>query len=168
HADDVEGFLLARGFFVEHADVHHDLAGLIVDAALKLDSHPAMAFVRAAIAPRYDRVCEREERSALAAFLAKPLDVEIKFAIEHRLEPVARNIPVDVPVNCVAHFHVVSRDALGDRARSAADPEKPAHHFLARADLRKRAVPARIKIDPERLRMGIERFLFHGVGTETY
>src|SRR5262249_29663667 len=92
HADDAEGFLLGRGFFVEHADVHHDLAGLIVDATLKLDSHPAMAFGRAAIAPRHDRVCEREKRSALTAIDAEPLHVEIKFAVEHCLKPATRHV----------------------------------------------------------------------------
>ena len=59
-------------------------------------------------------------------------------------------------VDGVAHRHVVGRHALGDRAGGAADAEEPAHHFLARADLGKRAVAARIEIDPERLGMGID------------
>src|SRR5262245_19232638 len=71
-------------------------------------------------------------------------------------------------VDCVAHFHVVSRNALGNRARSASDPEKPAHHFLPGADLGKRAVPPWIEIDLERLGMGIDRFLFHGMRMEVY
>ena len=41
--------------------------------------------------------------------------------------------------------------------------EEPAHHFLAGADLGKRAVAARIEMDRERLEMGIDRCLFHGV-----
>ena len=48
---------------------------------------------------------------------------------------------------------------------SAADSEKPAHHFLSRADLGKGAVPTGIKINPERLGMSIEDFVFHGVRT---
>src|SRR5947208_4536934 len=148
--------------------MHQDLARLIVGAALKLDSHPAVALVSAAITPRHDGIGESEERSVIAAFRSQSLDVEPEFVVEHRLEPVARNVSVNVPVDGVAYFHVVSRHALGDGSRGAADPEKPAHHFLARADLGKGAVPARIEIDPERFRMGIERFFFHGVRTEHY
>src|SRR5262245_46492631 len=92
--------------------------------------------------------------------------MEIKFAVEHRLKPSARNVAVGVPVNCVAHFHVVSRHALRDRARSATDAEKPAHYFLPGTNLGKRPVPTRIEIDLQRLGMGIDRFLFHGVRTE--
>ena len=66
-----------------------------------------------------------------------------------------------MPINGVAHFHVVSRHALGDRSRRAADAEKPAHDFLPGADLRERSVPARIEIDLQRLGMRIDRFLFH-------
>jgi hypothetical protein len=86
--------------------------------------------------------------------------------IEHRLQPGARNVSVGVPIDGVAYFHVVSRHALRDCPGSAADPEKPAHHFLSRANFGKGSVPARIEIDPERLGMGINRFLFHGVRTE--
>jgi hypothetical protein len=66
-----------------------------------------------------------------------------------------------VSIDGVAHLHVVSRHALGNRARSASDPEKPAHHFLTRADFGKRAVPSRIEIDPKRFGMGIGCFVFH-------
>src|SRR4029434_5249912 len=94
--------------------------------------------------------------------------VEIKAAVEHRLQPVARNVPVSVSIDGVAHLHVVSRHTLGNRARSASDPETPAHHFLPGADLCERAVPSGIEIDLERLGMGIDRFVFHGVRTEVY
>ena len=145
--------------------MHHDLARLIVDAALKFHSHPAVAFVAAAIASRHHRIGESKERSSIAALLPEPLHVEIKFAVEHRLQPAARNVAVSVSVDGVAHFHVISRHALRDCPGRAADPEKPAHHFLSRANLRKSAVPARIEIDLERLGMGIDRFLFHSVRT---
>src|SRR5207253_6867674 len=95
-----------------------------------------------------------------------PLDVKVKFAVEHRLESAARNVPVSLPIHGIADLHVVSRHALGDRPRRATDPEKPAHHFLPCADLGKSTVPAGIKIDLERLGMGIDRCLFHGVTTE--
>src|SRR5436190_15636048 len=103
--------------------MHHDLARLIVDAALKLDPHPAVALVGAAIAPRHHGIGESEERRTFAAFLTQPLYVEVKFAVEHRLEPAARNVSVSVAVNGVAHLHVIGRHALRDRPRGAADPE---------------------------------------------
>src|SRR5437762_9987998 len=74
---------------------------------------------------------------------------------------------MSVAVDGVAHFHVVCQHAFGDGSRDAAHPEKPAHHFLSRTDLGKRAVPAGIKINPERLGMAIVRFLFHGWITAT-
>src|SRR5262249_47801275 len=129
----------------------------------KFDPHPAVALVSPAITPRHHGVGESEERSVIAALRGQSFYVELKLVVEHCLEPGARNVPVDVSVDGVADFHVVSRDAFRDRARGAANPKKPAHYFLARANLRKGAVPARIKIDPKRLGMGIDRLLFHGV-----
>src|ERR1700756_3380557 len=125
--------------------MHDDLARLIVDAALKLDPHPAMALVGAAIAPGDYGVGENEERSIIATVLSQALHVEPKFMIEHRLKPTARNVSVSVSVDGVAYLHVVSRHALGDCPRSAADTEKPAHYFLPGANLGKGAVPAWIK-----------------------
>src|SRR5206468_3763991 len=154
------------GLLVQHAHVHHDLAGLIVGAALKLYAHPAVALAGAAIAPRHDGIGESEERRVIAALRGEPFYVEIKFVVEHCLQPIARNVAVDVTVDGVAHLHVISRDAFRDRPGGAADPEKPANYFLPRADLGKRAVPARIDIDLQRLGMGIEDFVFHGVRTE--
>jgi hypothetical protein len=115
----------------------------------------------ATVAPRHHRIGKSEERSVIAALLPEPLHIQIEFPVEHRLEPLARDIALRVPINGVAHFHVVSRHALGDRSGRTADAEKPAHHLLPGADLRERPVPARIEIDPQRLRMRINRFLFH-------
>src|SRR5437016_11314171 len=115
----------------------------------------------AAVASRHHRVGKGEERRVIAALLPEPLDVEVELVVEHCLEPPARDITLRVPINGVAHFHVVSRDALRDRPGGAADAEKPAHDLLPGADLGERSVPARIEIDPQRLRMRINRFLFH-------
>ena len=141
--------------------MHHDLARLIVDAALEFDSHPAVEFMAAAVASRHHRVGKGEEGSVIAALLPEPLDVEIKLVVEHCLQPPARDITLRVPINGVAHLHIVSRDALRDRPRGAADAEKPAYHLLPGADLGERSVPTRIEVDPQRLRMCINRFLFH-------
>src|SRR4029434_5855345 len=116
HAYNAERLLLGRCFFVEHAYVHDDLAGLIVCAALEFYSHPAVALVSPAIAPGHYGIGESEERSVIAALRPEALDVELKFVIEHRLQPVARNVAVRVSVDGVAHLHVVSRHALCDRA----------------------------------------------------
>src|SRR6266436_9487955 len=115
----------------------------------------------AAVASRHHRIGKGEEGSVIAALLPEALHIEIELVVEHCLEPPARDITLRVPINGVAHFHVVSRDALRDRPGGAADTEKPAHHLLAGADLRERSVPARIEIDLQRLRMRINRFLFH-------
>ena len=92
---------------------------------------------------------------------AEPLDVELELVVEHRLEPPARDVALGLPIDGVAHLHVVSGDALRDRARRAAHAEEPADHFLPGADLGEGAVPARVEIDLQRLRMRINRFLFH-------
>ncbi len=161
HAHDAERFLLERRLRVEHPHVHHDLARLIVDAALEFDPHPAVAFVAAVVASRHHRIGKGEERSVIAALLSEPLHVQFKLPVEHRLQPPARDVALRMPIDGVAHFHVVGRHALRDRPRRAADAEEPAHHLLPGADLRKRPVPARIEIDLQRLRMRIDEFLFH-------
>src|SRR5207247_5814553 len=143
----------------EHPDVHHDLARLIVDAALEFDSHPAVEFMAAAVASRDHRVGKGEEGSVIAALLPEPLDVEVELVVEHCLQPPARDITLGVPINGVAHFHVVSRDAFGDSPRGAADAERTAHYLLASADLRERSVSARMEVDPQRLLIRFNRFL---------
>jgi hypothetical protein len=134
---------------------------LIVRAALEFDSHPPVEFMAAAVASRHHCIGKGEERSVITALLGEPLHIKIELAVEHRLQPLARDITLRVSIDSVTHFHVVSRHALRDRARRAADTEKPAHHLLPGADLSERSVPARIEIDLQRLRMGINRFLFH-------
>src|SRR6266480_3714096 len=116
--------------------MHHDLARLILNTALEFDSHPPVAFVAAAVAPRHHGIGKGEERSVIAALFPKPLHVEIEFAVEHRLQPIARYVTLGVSIDSVAHFHVVSRHALRDGSRRTADAEKPAHDLLPGADLR--------------------------------
>src|SRR5947199_7136243 len=95
---DAKRFLLQRGLGVEHPHVHHDLARLIVDAALEFDSHPAVEFMAAAVASRHHRVGKGEEGSVIAALLPEPLHVEIELVVEHCLEPPARDITLGVPI----------------------------------------------------------------------
>ena len=155
HPDDAERLLLQPGLDVEHPHVHDDLAGLVVRLGLELHAHPAVAFVAAPVAARHHRVGEREETARVAALLTEPLDVELEFLVQHALQPPDGDVPLRLAVDGVADRHVVGRDGLGDRARGAADPEEPAHHFLAGADLRDRPVPARIEVDAQRLLMRV-------------
>ena len=155
HPDDAERLLLQPGLDVEHPNVHDDLAGLVVRLGLELDAHPAVAFVATPEAARHHRVGEREEAAGVAALVAEPLDVELEFLVQHALQPPDGDVPVRLAVDGVADRHVVGRDGLGDGARGAADPEEPAHHFLAGPDLRDRPVPARIQVDAQRLLMRV-------------
>ena len=141
--------------------MHHDLARLIVDAALEFNPHPAVAFVATAIALRHHRVGKGKEGSVIAPLLSESLHIEIELAVEHRLQPATRDIPLRMPINGVAHFHVVSRHALGDGSSRAAHAKEPTHYLLACSNLSECPVPARIEIDLQCLRMGINNFLFH-------
>ena len=151
HADDAERLLLRRVLEIEHADVNDDLLVGAARPRLKPNAHPAVALVVAAEAARRDRVGEREERRAVAALRAEPLEIEPLLVVEHRLEPLAADVALAGAVNRVADLHVVRRDALGDRAGGGAGVEKPAHDLLARADLGERAVETGIQVDPEGL-----------------
>ena len=149
--DDPERLLLCERLDVEHPHVHDDLARLVVRLGLELHAHPAVALVAAPVAARHDRVGEREEAVLVAALVVQPLDVELELLVEHALQPPGGHVPVRLAVDGVADRHVVGGDRLRDRAGRAADPEEPAHHFLARPDLRDRSVPARVEIDAQRL-----------------
>src|SRR5438105_7068482 len=151
---DAKCFLLQRRLGVEHPHMHDDLARLIVDAALEFDSHPAVEFMAAAVASGYHGVGKGKEGSIITALFPEPFHVEIELAVEHGLQPPARDITLGVPVNGVAYFHVVRRHTFGDGSGRAADAKKPAYHLLPGADLGKGSVPAWIEIDPERFRMG--------------
>ena len=129
---------------------------------LELDAHPTVALVVALVTARRHRVGKREKCRAIPALRLEPVQVELEFQVQHRLEPAPRHVTVRGTVNRVAHRHVVGRHALGDRPRRAAHPEKPAHDLLPRADFREGAIPARVEIDPESLLMGIDDFVFHG------
>src|SRR5438445_4340227 len=79
----------------------------------------------AAVASRHHRVGKGEEGSVIAALLPEPLDVEVELVVEHCLQPPTRDITLRVPINGVAHFHVVSRDALRDRPAAPATGKNP-------------------------------------------
>ena len=106
-ADDSERLLLQRGLGVEHAHMHEDLAGLIVRTALKLDSHPAVALVRALEAARDHGVGEGKKRGRVAAGAAQPLDIQLEFPVEHRLKSAFRDIALAATVDRIADLHVV-------------------------------------------------------------
>jgi hypothetical protein len=118
-------------------------------------SHPPVALVAAPEAARHDGVGKGEERRPVTALVAEPVDVELEFLVQHALQPAGRDVPVGLAVHGVADRHVVGRHGLGDRAGRPADPEEPADDLLAGPDLGDRAVPARVKVDAQRLVAGV-------------
>src|SRR5207244_2409315 len=64
-SDDPERLLLKLVFPVKHSYVNDDLALFIARMDLVFHPHPAMAFVRALIVTRCDRVVECEKRGAV-------------------------------------------------------------------------------------------------------
>src|SRR6266436_6447338 len=98
---------------------------------LEADAHPAVTLARAAEAQRLHRVGEREERGRIAAALAQALEVEAMLVVEHALESLPADVALALAVDGVADRHVVSGDALRDRAGGAAGAEKPAHDLLS-------------------------------------
>ena len=161
HADDAERFLLERVLDVEHAHMDDDLVVGAARLRLVLDAHPAVALVVAAETARGNRVGEREERGAVAARSAEPLDVEPLLVVEHRLQAVAMHVARAGAVDRVADLHVVSGDALRDRAGRTARAEEPANDFLPRADLGEGSVVARVEVDLERFFPGPDGMLVH-------
>ena len=158
HADDAERLLLQCGLHIQHADMNDDLAGLISRMRLELHAHPAVALVRALEISRGHRVGKGEEGGGITPALAQAIDVQPELVVEHALEPLAAHVARGLAVDRIAHRHVVGRDALGNRARTTADAEKPANDLLPCADLRKRAVAPVVEIDLESFAVGIESF----------
>ncbi len=152
--DDAQRLLLEDVIFVPHADVDHDLAGRAVRVGLKTHAQPAVAFVGAFVVSRGDGVGEHKERRVVATLLPEALDEQRVFVVEHQAEPFARNIARRLAVDGVAKRHVVSGHGFGDGAGSAASLEKDAGHFLAGADLGKRAVFRLVEVDREGLAVG--------------
>jgi|GEM_PF-3765342 len=69
--------------------------------------------------------------------------------VQHGLQSLAANVAQSATINRIADFHVVGRDALGDRARAAAHSKKPADYLLSRTDLGKGSVTPLVQIDVE-------------------
>ena len=157
--------LAAPMFLVEHAHVDHDLAGLIVGAALELDPHPAVAFV-SPLKLRATTVSAKAKKAVVSPRSGPAARYSAQ--IRGRASPGAGRARRNArPVRRWRRSPACrKRRCSSRRCPRRRRPEKPAHHFLARADLGKGAVPARIEIDLERLRMGIDWFLFHGLRIE--
>src|SRR6266480_115266 len=91
------------------------------------------------------------------------------FMVQHRSETDATDIPVGRSINRVAEGHVVSRHRLRDCARSAADKEEPARHFLAGSNFREGPVTFGVKINLERflirpdIHLGLHNFQDVGI-----
>ena len=161
HTRHAQGLLLQLRFPVQHAHMQHDLALLLARMALELEPHPAVAVLVVAKTLGRHGVGEHEERCGLAAGRVQAGQVLLVLVVEHALQPLARDVALGVAVDRVADRHVVSRGALGDSARCAAHPKKPARDLLTRADLGERTIAVLIQVDVQRLAVGIESI---GVG----
>ena len=128
-----------------------DLARLRAWLGLEAHPQPAVRFAALFKTARCNRVCKDEEGFLRPEFCVEPLDEKIVFVVEHCLETNTTDVAVRRSVDRVAKCHVVGRHGLGDGAGGAADAEKSARDFLARANLCKRPVLGRIQIDLQRL-----------------
>ena len=169
HPDDAERFLLREVLMIHHPDVDDDLGRLAARRGLETDAHPAVAFVAMDVTLRGNRLSKGEEAGVVAALSGEAFEQQAILVIEHGGEALASDVALALAVDGVAHKHIVGGDALGHRARGAADPEEPARDLLPRANLGEGAVLGRVKIDAQRLLMradavegGAGEFRFHG------
>ena len=106
-----------------------------VGAGLEAHPHPAVALVR----PRELRaatVSANTKKRVVSPRVASSRSIEQGVLVVEHGERRSRDVAAGLAVDRVADGHVVGGDGLGDRAGRPADPEEPAGHLLAGADLR--------------------------------
>src|SRR6266550_4416000 len=99
-----------------------------------------MRFITLFETARRDGIGEDKERFLSPEFSIQSFDQEIKFMIQHCLEPHTANIAVSRSVNCVAESHVIGRHGLGDCAGCAAHAKESARYLLSRANFSEGAI----------------------------
>ena len=102
---------------------------------------------------------ENEKRFLRPDLCIKPFHQEIIFVIEHLLKTHPAHMPVRGTVNRIAECYIVSGHRFRDGTGRSAHTEKPARHFLPRADLGKRPVLFGIQINLESLLVGADLHL---------
>ena len=108
---------------------------------LKTQSHPAMALFLGITEPtRPDRIRQGKKGRVFTALGCQAFVDDLILMIQHRPQPLPRDIPRTRSVNRVAHGHVISGNRLRDRPRSPAHPEKHRRRLLPRPDLGEGAV----------------------------
>jgi hypothetical protein len=158
-ADDAQRFLLANVLLVEHAHMDQDLRRFAARLSLKTNAGPAVTF----LPPGRNRAGKNEEGGLVAPRRVEPLQQQVIFVIEHRLQPAAADVTIGWPVNGVADGHVIGGNGFGNGAGGAAGAKKPAGNLLRCANLGKGAVAPGIVIDPVRLLVGFEPLVHHGL-----
>src|SRR5437868_12238354 len=133
HSDDAERFLLIDIGLVQHADVDDNLARFSSVAGLEANAEPAMGLAMLFKAACDDSVGKHEKRALMTELLVQPLDQQMVFVVEHRLQTLAADVTAGRPVNRIAKRHVVSRHRLGDRSRCTSHVEESSCYFLTGA-----------------------------------
>ena len=155
HPDDAERLLLQRRLGVQHPHVQDDLAGLVARRATGT-SRPSSRGTRCRPCSCGRPPCRQRRRTRSSSPRCRPSRSMLSW---NSWSSIACRRPRDIAarpaVDRVADRHVVGRHALRHRAGGAADAEEPAHHFLPRADLGERAIPARVQVDLQRLLQGV-------------
>ena len=162
HADNPQGLLLQGVLRVQHPHVQDDLAVLVARILLETDSHPAVTFVGAQVVAGGNGVGKGEEGGRVAPALLQAVEGQFVLVVEHRIQPRPEDIAIARAVDGVADGHVVSRNALGDRAGRAAHVKEPPHHLLPGANLGKSAIAALVEVDGQRFVVGAQNLMRHG------
>ena len=124
---------------------------------LKFNAEPALAFFHAGPQSLLggNRVGEGEERAFVPARFVEAFEDQVKFVIQHGLEPRATDVAFGRAINRIADGHVVGGNRFGHRAGCFAHVKKPARDFLAGTDLGEGAVALRVQIDLQRFLAGV-------------
>ena len=155
HPEHAEGFLLLLGGGVHQVDVEQHVAGIAPGLGLEAQPDPPVLLVVAFVIARGDGVGEREEARPGATRRPQTLGHQLVFVVEHRQQPLARDIARPGAVGVVADRLVVGADRLCDGAGGGADGEEPPCDLLPRADLGEAAVDRSLEVDRQRLGVGV-------------
>jgi len=128
YSHNASAFLLRRCFLVQHA---HGITIWLADRWRALKLIPIQPWHSLCpIAPRHHCIGESRRTKVVSARSCPAAPRRDQFAVEHRLQPVARNVAVQRARKWRRSLSCRKPTCFRDCPGSAANPEKPAHHFL--------------------------------------